>query len=202
MRISQKQIDPFLGLDLEPKNEAIQATPNSPQESVDELHLLFAGVRSSRQNATAYPQEPISVPSLNEGALQGTLRTSHSPKTLDAAIANYKILKQNLLERRQNLSITLEGYIQPYEALDLFSRIEMIDEALLKIGQNLDRAVEKKSVLEQTQRNQDREIRLEQAAKLAKMEAERKSAEGFDYLVFEEGGVTEDGIQVETRRQA
>lgn len=201
MKVTPKQVDAIFGYDTGAKPQANQAPVNSPRETVDELNLLFSGVRSSRQNAVEFPQEPISIPEI-DGGLQGIMQIGKSPATLDRAIENYKLLKKNLLERRKNLSITLEGYVQPHEALDLFSRIDAIDEALLKIGQNLDKAVAKKGILEAKQKEQNRAVRLEQDRKLREMRADREAQAHLDYKVYEENGENEEGVTTETLRQA
>lgn len=201
MKVTPKQVDAVFGYDTGTKPQANQSPVNSPREVVDELNLLFSGVRSSRQAAAEFPQKPITIPEL-EGSLSQTLEIGKSPATLDRAIENYKLLKKNLLERRKNLSVTLEGFVQPHEALDLFGRIEAIDEALLKIEQNLDKAVAKKGTLEAKQREQDRAIRLEQESKLTEKKVDREAKAHLDYKVYEENGENSEGIPTETLRQA
>ena len=198
-----KQVNAVFGLDLETKPQRNQETPNRPREAVDELNLLFSGVQRSRQLTAEFPQEPIHVPEI-DGNLQGTLQIGNSPKTLDVVIQNYKLLKKNLQERRKNLSITLEGYVQPHEALDLFSRIDALNEALLKIEQNLEKAVAKKAILEQRQREQDQAVRQKlRDAEEAKAHREYKVyVENGTGTVVHADGTIEEGVPTETLRQA
>lgn len=137
-------------------------TPIDAQGAVTEMDLLFSGQRGAQAFRAQHPLQPINVPGF-EGDILGSLPVlGHSSTDVGAIVRQYTILKNNLVDRRNNFAHALEGYLQPDETLDLYARLDQLDRAIVKVEQELDKAQSRKRDLQAREREQRREA-LEEA---------------------------------------
>lgn len=114
--------------------------PLEPEAARSALDLLFSGLKRVKEFQSPEPQAEIVVPKLEEELIRGAPSLGRSSFILSEITTRYEILKAGLLERRQNYTQALEGKLRPEEAMDLFGRVDAIDQALFEIEQNLDLA--------------------------------------------------------------
>ena len=128
---------------------AAQGDPFADPYAVQsEMDLLFAGTRRAREVRAENPQDPIFVPDLTRNILGPMPQIGSRSELMKTVIDRYILVRRNLIDRRNNYSQTLEGYLQPAETLDIYGRIEEIDRALQEIDKNIVRAKIEKAKLE------------------------------------------------------
>ncbi|MDO8527174.1 MAG: hypothetical protein Q7T03_05750 [Deltaproteobacteria bacterium] len=135
-----KAVDTLLGEQIaQPKSDVINVdtfAEADPVTVVSEMSLLFSGTNRLRQFQIDNPHEPINVPDLQKdilGKMPILTRSDH----FGSIISDYKNLRANLVERRSNYAHALEGFLKPEESIDIYGRMDEIDQALREIQQNL-----------------------------------------------------------------
>ncbi|MBI4125259.1 MAG: hypothetical protein HY609_03535 [Deltaproteobacteria bacterium] len=118
------------------------------QQTVSEMDLLFSGIRRFERIQEENPTDAIHIPGLDTDLLNPMPVLGSSSRDLTEIIRRYEGLQKNLIERRNNYSHALEGFLRPEEAMDLYDRIEQIDRALLRVDRELTAATRKKEQLE------------------------------------------------------
>lgn len=134
----------------------------NPTQAVSEMQLLFSGTRNLRSLREDHPLEELNIPELGRDILGPMPAAGATSGDLQRIIERYRQLRLNLIERRNNYAHALEGFLYPEEAMDLYERIEQIDDALLKIEQEMDQAGNRKSQLEFLERERRIETLLQQ----------------------------------------
>lgn len=130
----------------------------NPTQAVSEMQLLFSGSRNIQRLREDHPFELNVIPELGSDLLGPMPALEGSPQALQGIINRYRQLRVSLIDRRQNYSHALEGYLKPDEALDLYDRIDQIDNAVIKLDHQLDLAMNKKSQAEFLERDRQLEI--------------------------------------------
>lgn len=128
-----------------------------PQTYVTEMEVLFSGTSRSARLRGEHPMEPLDIPGLETDILGPLPILGNRSSDLSDIIQRYQGLRANLIERRNNYTQVLEGYLRPEETLDIYDRIDQIDRALLKINQELDKAVFRREELRARERERARE---------------------------------------------
>ncbi|OGQ48682.1 MAG: hypothetical protein A3H42_04865 [Deltaproteobacteria bacterium RIFCSPLOWO2_02_FULL_46_8] len=111
-----------------------------PHRAVSEMDLLFSGLQQQKQLQSTQPADVPEIPDFEKDILGPMPILGKSSITTNGVISRYLSLRKNLLERRNSLSIALEGHLKPEEAYDVFSRIDALDSALKTLQHNLDKA--------------------------------------------------------------
>lgn len=111
-----------------------------PRRAVSEMDLLFSGMQQQNQLQSTQAADVPEIPDFEKDILGPMPILGNSSITTNGIITRYLSLRKNLLERRNNLSIALEGHLKPEEAYDVFSRIDALDNALKTLQRNLDKA--------------------------------------------------------------
>lgn len=131
--------------------------PYSPaQSAVSEMDLLFSGVRRFERIRQENPMEEINIPGLDTDILGRVPILGSTSRDLNEIIRRYNGLKRNLTERRNNYAHALEGPLRPEEVMDLYDRIEQLDQAIAHVTRELEGATRKKEHLE----NYEERLRL------------------------------------------
>lgn len=125
------------------------------------MNLLFSGVRHHKELQKMAGSYEIDVPHLEKDLLKPSPILGQSSRTMEELIRKYKMLRKNLIERHQNFSAALKGSMRMSEREEIALRLKAIDDALIKVEQNLQRALEKKS--DQQKREADQAARARQA---------------------------------------
>lgn len=107
-----------------------------PVRAVSEMELLFSGMKKPQANPADIPQ----IPDLERDILRTMPRLGGNSVTLGGVIERYKLLKKNLLDRRNNLSNALKKGLKPEEARDLIRHLNLIDKALQTVHRNMEKA--------------------------------------------------------------
>jgi len=123
-----------------------------PQTAVSEMSILFSGTRHLDRLRTENPLQSLNVPGFETDILSSAPILGDSSQTVGAVIDHYQLLRRNLIDRRNNYAHAMEGYLGPDEAFDLSDRIDILDRAILKTDQELDKAVHRKRELETVER--------------------------------------------------
>lgn len=127
--------------------------PFSPEQAaVSQLDILFSGIPNTRRLREEHPFELPHFPDLQREVLGRTPAIADSAASLTNVINRYRSIRVSLIERRRNYAHALEGYLQPAEALDLYSRIDAIDTALIEIEQEIQKANHLRRGLEERDR--------------------------------------------------
>ncbi len=139
-----------------------------PSEIKTEMNLLFAGANEARRLRKSNPMKETLVPDLTRDILGPIPQIDNRSKLLATVIDRYILLRETLIERRNNFSHTLEEHLQPAEALDIFDRIETIDRTLVEVEKNIQKAEIEKAKIEKRER----------LAKEAEMKKRKERASG------------------------
>lgn len=160
-----------------PLQTSTTANSEIPEVKIDEkmvtteMELLFEGVRHLEEAQSGSSVQTIDVPGLDTDILRDLPILGENPKDVEAIIQKYRQLKNNLIERRRNFTVALDGFLQPHEAMDIYQRMDAIDAALIKIEQYSEQAFAMKKELEGKQREFAKEERMREERERADREA-------------------------------
>lgn len=134
---------------------SMQAQGAPPQQDpatvMSEMDLLLSGLAHRENLQRENPQNAINVPDMDKNVPQVLQKSSGG---MNAVIQRYRVLKRNLLERKENFEKALKHYLTPDEALDLIQRLEEVEKALLETEQNLQHAMNLQAQLKERERAQ------------------------------------------------
>lgn len=124
------------------------------QQTISELDLLFSGALRFKQLRMENPAPSINIPGLDQDILGPMPILGSSARDLSEVIHRYEGLRRNLIERRRNYAHALESYLRPEEAFDLHQRLEEIDHSLIRVEQELSKAIRYKQQAETRERQE------------------------------------------------
>lgn len=123
-----------------------------PQSAVSEMAILFSGTRHLDPLRAEHPLPSLNIPGFERDILSSAPLLGDSSRTVGAVINHYQLLRRNLIDRRNNYAHAMEGYLGPDEAFDISNRIDLLDRALLKTDQELEKAIRRKRELKAVER--------------------------------------------------